>query len=371
MILRFDRFNESFTDPIDINEGDRVITHGKVDRYNNDGRFYIDIEGKTGIVAKAQRGGCTYFGIVYDNHFSYFLDDLDGRIKIKNGLWVDYKKVEKVNKNPNNKGEIRISKKLQQLLVYVEFNINNFFGDIDYVDVSSSPDTVTYIPGDRIARLDRNDDVWNNKYRQEMRIGKFLQILNPYTDKINLDRKINSYKSIYNGLILNKYKFSMVQGEDIRKWYDERNYYPGAGSLNRSCMRKAMDKLDIYCENPDKVGLLIMLDEDNKLMGRALVWHVDEPNVVFMDRAYTVYQEDQQTFQNFAEEQGWKYWSGVLSNGLREKSYIFFNKNYGKPDYNPFMDTFQAFVRDSESGKKNYLTNMPTRFENYYLYDEA
>ena len=158
-----------------------------------------------------------------------------------------------------------------------------------------------------------------------------------------------------------------MSGEDIRYWYDYRNYYGGVGSLNRSCMRNSMDRLNIYCENEDKINMLIMTDDDNnKLLGRALIWKVDKPKCIYLDRPYTVFQEDILAFYDFAIKRRWKYYDTPDF----ENMIIYLKKDYGDPERNPYMDTFSVFCIDGVQGN-NYLTNSTEGCENYYIYNEA
>ncbi|MFM7986456.1 MAG: hypothetical protein ACKPKO_44805, partial [Candidatus Fonsibacter sp.] len=70
-------------------------------------------------------------------------------------------------------------------------------------------------------------------------------------------------------------QFKLVSGEDIAKYYDENKYYNRKGTLGSSCMRDESKRtFKIYTENPDKVKLLIYVDSDDKIHGRALVWKV-------------------------------------------------------------------------------------------------
>jgi hypothetical protein len=368
MIIKFQKFNEEIVigEPINIREGDRVIGKGTIKHFTPADMINVDVDGQTGVVTHVQRGAYMFFGVIFDNYFCPVLTNIEDRTKIKRCLWVGQSHLEKVDIERDIR-EIKLSPKIKRALEYIEYLGRPFFGkgEIDYVDVSSSPDTVTYMPVDRLSRLSHEDDQWDNKYRQEMRIGRFLQLINPYTEQKSLDRKIKIYKSAFNNLIVNKYNFKLVSGEDIVKWYDEASYHEGGGTLNKSCMRNKLDRLNIYTENPDKVNLLIMVNEDNKLMGRALIWHVDEPKMTYMDRPYTVFQEDRETFASYAYRHKWTFWTES-----RDILVVHLKRNYGAPEYNPYMDTFQYFCKDGDKGKY-YLASLPGECEKYYIYDEA
>jgi hypothetical protein len=48
----------------------------------------------------------------------------------------------------------------------------------------------------------------------------------------------------------------------------------------------------LYCENQDKVSLLVMLNSSGGLLGRAILWDLD--SIKLMDRIYTTNDEDLQ-----------------------------------------------------------------------------
>jgi hypothetical protein len=81
-----------------------------------------------------------------------------------------------------------------------------------------------------------------------------------------------------------KLNFKVVKGKDINYWYEKinyesycdptKNYNRSESTLYNSCMNKS-DKnhyMDIYADNQDKVSLLIATNENDKLIGRALLW---------------------------------------------------------------------------------------------------
>lgn len=367
---------ENFLNDIDesLKEGDRVIMTGTIEKYTDEGRYNIDIEDKSGIIVFIKRGACPFYGIVFDNYLPYnVLNDLDRRIKMNRGYWIQEKRLKKLNVDKKDKVVIKYSDRLKPIFEYVEYIQYPIYANISYIDITDRNDTISFLSKDRIERLSIWNDMdmdskkllYSTPLRQEMKISRFIQLINPYTDKISLDRKINIYKSAYNNLILSNHNFKIVSGEDIRFWYNEINYYPGSGTLNKSCMRNSMDRLDVYCKNPDKIKLLIMIDENNKLLGRSLIWKVDIPDCFYLDRAYTVFQEDEEIFDQYAIEREWKYFKKEQFN---TKMYVFLNKDYGSANRNPFMDTFYVFCYDGPHGK-NYLSNTCSGCKNYDIWD--
>jgi len=105
---------------------------------------------------------------------------------------------------------------------------------------------------------------------------------------------------------------SEVRGEDIRFWYDKNNYCGGGdqpvGKLGNSCMshEESQSYLDIYTDNSDKISMLILTNKNDKLVGRALLWKLDDGNI-FMDRVYTASDSDDNIFINYAISKGYIY----------------------------------------------------------------
>lgn len=101
-----------------------------------------------------------------------------------------------------------------------------------------------------------------------------------------------------------------VKGEEIRFYYHEKNYKKDKGTLGNSCMRyvRCQEYLDIYCENPDQVSLIVLLDED-KVVARAILWTLHNGKKL-LDRCYSLMDYDQIRFQNLAKKNDWYYYKG-------------------------------------------------------------
>ena len=157
-----------------------------------------------------------------------------------------------------------------------------------------------------------------------------------------------------------------------------KNYYSSHGALGGSCMAdEGKSTFRVYTENQKKVQLLILIDGDGKIHGRALVWKLKESPCeakYFMDRVYTNADSDVIKFKNFAEEKGFLY-------KLKNNSYVEDNVKFmykGKSllgevkvkldgDFKnyPFIDTM-CFL----SKKLGDLSNIPTK-DCYFLHSVA
>ena len=121
----------------------------------------------------------------------------------------------------------------------------------------------------------------------------------------------------------------------------------------------------IYTENPKKVKLLIYVDGDDKVHGRALVWKVKKSpcdSRYFMDRIYTNRDSDVNRFKKFADTEGWFY--KKVMNSHVEENVLFSYKGADiagevvvklDGDFNsyPFIDTMCFLGKD-----KKYLSNI-------------
>jgi hypothetical protein len=224
------------------------------------------------------------------------------------------------------------------------------------LDVTPYPNNRPYM----IARFKiANGDIWNVDPRgldeippkpTSITIGRFVvKILTAakieHTAK-DIEDFVNAFKSEYDIKHKDVLKdFYLVSGEDIRKYYNEVTYErPVKGQIWSSCMRyeKCQSFLDIYVNNPDKIQLLVLMDSRDKVRGRALVWKLDKPEIIFMDRIYAKNDNDINLFKTYAKKNDWIYKSeqcnDITAIYNREKILNIKLDNF-KFDSYPYMDT--------------------------------
>lgn len=204
----------------------------------------------------------------------------------------------------------------------------------------------------------KNEDPWI-KTKTTAKIGRMVrQILtdNGYIDiakDSDIEKFVNLYKSYWdrkNGRT--KREIKEVKGDLIKHWYLEDKYVEGGGSLNNSCMRydTTNNLLNIYSENPEHVSLLI-LTEDGKLLGRALIWNL-ENGKKYLDRIYTVYDSDvlvmSDWFDSNYPDQIKK--SDIGESRMKEQDMKVFLPNIVFERY-PYMDTFAYVYRNIDKNK--------------------
>jgi hypothetical protein len=137
--------------------------------------------------------------------------------------------------------------------------------------------------------------------------------------------------------------FKIVDGEDILWAYHCENY--DEGETMGSCMRyaEAQTFFGIYTSNPDSVKCLVLINpNNNKVRGRALIWHTDSDEY-FMDRVYLTNNEYRNLFNQYAEEHGYK----THTNSTVSLENVEFEQY-------PYMDTFTYLNRDDKMLMKYY-----------------
>jgi hypothetical protein len=230
-------------------------------------------------------------------------------------------------------------------------------------------DMISFLPYGKEHQVNPDTGDWKRENRQTAKAGKLARKLidEQYIEALEL--KDTDYELFSNLIKADKIndedcavKFIKVKGENIRYRYHEENHSErySLGSLADSCMRynNAQSWLDIYVDNPKQVSLLVMVDCDDKTVGRAIVWKTTNGDV-FMDRVYAT-DAHQKMFENYAEDKGWMYKSQhnndqdtrIMKNGESDYKTIVVQLENWNPDYYPYMDTLSYL---SNNGKiSNY-----------------
>lgn len=195
----------------------------------------------------------------------------------------------------------------------------------NWIDVSDKDDFITFMADRGAERLNNSPDaIFSAKGRNEIKVGRFARAIltelgQSVTDK-DIEIFVNTYKA---GKEDNTKRFELVSGPIIKKYYLSDNYASNRGTLGDSCMAGSDCQVyfKLYTKNPDVCQLLVYLNENGKVMGRALVWKLnskelydpkdqkptDCPAEYFMDRVYTNSDSDIIKFVNYAKENGWLY----------------------------------------------------------------
>ncbi len=239
---------------------------------------------------------------------------------------------------------------------------------INYISISSSDKTkISYLTQERAQTIINSspygegaDELWNSSRRFHAKPGAIISKL----FKDIPSREVEIFSTLFRNIQSKiNYEFKIVRGRDILKYYHFSSYFSESGSLGVSCMKYdgCQDYLDIYTKNPNTIEMLVALNYDGKLIGRALLWKQGDKKI--MDRIYTINDEDFQFhFKKWADENGYFYkkeqkWNNTLFFKTKDKilceeiSIQLDNWNF---EYYPYVDTFK-FI-DFKTGKLyNYL----------------
>lgn len=196
--------------------------------------------------------------------------------------------------------------------------------------------------------------------RQSIRIGRGIRsILTSAKEQVvdkDIENFVNKFKATIDSINDVFANFEVVKGYDIAYWYNWEKYSHGTnrGTLGGSCMADVDDTyFDIYCQNSDKVSLVIYKDEDfeGRIKARALVWTLDDGKV-FMDRIYTHFESDVELFRQFARNNGWysKYHNSSTSmaevyapDGSRTVIHPVITLRAKKHQNYPYLDTLKYY----------------------------
>jgi len=270
-------------------------------------------------------------------------------------------------KNILNKGKSRIANDILNL----EKSDEKF--TITYVsNVEGSDNDVTFVQTNRLKRLEdmgESFDPWTMRGRVPTTIGRFIRkIFGTKYNQSSIETFVNKYKAIIR--LEKQFKnFDIVSGEDIRYWYLSNRYYSHRGVLGGSCMQyqETQRYLDIYTKNPDRVKLCILKNEKgDKIKGRAIVWKLDKPKIIFMDRIYTNDDADVNLFKEFAKQNGWAikkrqtYREDVLLlSDDKEIKTPGLTITLDDVNFNryPYMDTMRFFYKDDKLLSNRALKN--------------
>lgn len=253
------------------------------------------------------------------------------------------------------------------------------------ISIGNTEDTISYIDsyklidykGD-IRKIKSTDDLWK-KNRTDIKVGRFINKFfpNTFTDKA-IEDFVNKWKSTTPTMP----NFEVWKGVDIKNAYRSNNYHfaeNGNNPLMNSCMNDELDYIEFYCYCPS-CNIIVLLDDDNKILGRALLWEDSEGRMI-MDRVYYVYDKDYYKFVRLANDHDWYYKKRNISGGspfIKNGQEFSLKSKVRVPDvfqfYGdgfPYMDTFyyakEEWAMNYEpSGKYFKLMSTDGTFGEYY-----
>ena len=206
----------------------------------------------------------------------------------------------------------------------ISSSILNYFdeSDICYIEASDDPKMVKYLSLKKIENLGNIEN-----YLDKMQSCKIGRLPNKFFGKETLqdwginDTHVKDFVDIYQMWFdKSNLNFKIVEGEEIKKWFLEENYFKRdgekKGTLWNSCMRYSERNkfLKLYSNN-SKIKMLVLLDgegDDAKVKARALLWQdvdvewgINSKKVNVMDRIYSTHDSQVFILKKWAEENGY------------------------------------------------------------------
>jgi len=245
----------------------------------------------------------------------------------------------------------------------------------DFFKTTDDKDKVSFIQTNRIK--DDIKDPYIMPGRTDVKVGRAIKYIakDLYNIKIT-DKQIEDFVNVYKSITdEGEDDFQFYVAEEIKSGYTARNYSDtSSGTLGSSCMTGHPSFLKIYTKNEKKVRLLVLL-EDGKICGRALVWKLDKSPCdaeYFMDRVYTNRDYEVNKFTRYAEKNGWLYKQSMSCGDSNAVKFKYNGKEVlgeisvkidGKHPKYPYMDTLFCLNKD-----KDELSNVPS-WKFYRLWD--
>ena len=237
----------------------------------------------------------------------------------------------------------------------INFLKNHNFYDISYFDVDRErDDMISFMPVGKMKQcLEDGEDPYKSRHRQSSKIGRVLRKINDKLTDPQYENFVNTYRATWNVFIkaeVNESKLQVVTGDTITYWYNEANYAKGSGSLNHSCMRHAgtQNRVAFYGKYPNKIAMAILLDDNNKLLARAIIWRLDEPaGVNFMDRIYYVLPIHEKMMEMYAAKYNIRTKKSAYNSGKKLVVKLDYKRpEPGQPTDLPYFDTFHYSETD-------------------------
>jgi hypothetical protein len=255
---------------------------------------------------------------------------------------------------------------------YPAYNMLLTNKEVDYLTLRTDG-TVSYLPAGKEHKTNDHGE-WSREGRQNGKPAKIIRKL--FTEKALRFIKAKEFEAFGNAykakFMDNGFTFEMRPAKAIPDVYCMIRA-DGGGSLNDSCMNGDRDYLEIYKKCPH-LQILVLLNNEGHLCGRALVWNVEnqeQGKMIFMDRIYSIEDYMFDMFLDYAKEQGWwtkreyktfkdkNAWIHPVT-GEGHKVNVKFNTPTDHDNY-PYIDTFSY-------GGDNWLNNYG---EGQYTYNET
>jgi hypothetical protein len=161
-----------------------------------------------------------------------------------------------------------------------------------------------------VSNPEPDSDFWT-KSRVDIKVGRFVRrfLGEEFTDA-QIEDFVNKWKSSFQ---IEGEKFEFRTGNGIVEAYDTANYHgeEGYNPLWNSCMNNRTDLVDFYLYVKD-LEMVVLVDSESKIMGRALLW-TDVEGRKLLDRVYYINDKDYYKFINLAKQRACLYGREITS----------------------------------------------------------
>lgn len=226
---------------------------------------------------------------------------------------------------------------------------------VNHISVSrEDKGKISYLTKERLAVIDESE-IWTSSRRFQAKPGGFISKVFKDIPAKEVELFSTLFRNVSNRIKVN---LQVVKGERIRDFYYYESYASDNGSLGASCMRydSCQKYMNVYVENTDVVSMLVMLNDDDALIGRALLWDCDGYKI--MDRIYTTndekyafYFKEWATKNNYLFKSNQNWFDTLTFEKIGDKKQeLRIDIKLPNSDYKyyPYMDTFKFF--NAETG---------------------
>ena len=213
----------------------------------------------------------------------------------------------------------------------------------------------------------------NGNHSVEINPGKFVSLLKPYLNKdfkdYEIENFVNTFKRLTKDSKINTTDFTckIVEGNDIYKYYQlnvcaETTW---KGPLYTSCMKNSSkDILELYTLNNTNIKMIVLLDNDNKLRGRALLFKLDS-NKLFLEKIYSITNDDSIHIYNYYINELKGEYNNEDGNIPNDETVSLYYSPFDLTKV-PYLDTFRCWDADT-----NVLCIDETDIENGLILNSA
>jgi len=244
-------------------------------------------------------------------------------------------------------------------------NAEYFLGQDRHFDLTSDG-RLTYTPANKATHINENQK-WVASCRQQIKYGKGLRkILAPIAHLFS-DQMFENFHNYLHKKYHFSDRFEVVSGSKILEYYHHESYASNSGTLNNSCMKydECQEYLQLYAFNPDVCKMVVSLNDDNMVTGRALLWTTTN-NHILMDRIYgndvttgAFLEYAQQNGYGYKQKQTYQNATFILPNGSTSNDVTVQLSELPEDFEFPYMDTFK-YLKDWDKtlSSQNHGANM-------------